>query len=67
MYIICLSVLENYEYVVHKLWWVQYLERKEQPQDGENCMATFTIKLSSPTDYGDQVNQMETGWAYITL
>ena len=54
MYIICLSGLENYEYAVHKLWWMQCLEeKKKQLQGGENCMTNFTIKLSSPNDYGE--------------
>jgi len=40
---------------------------KKQLQGGENCMTNFTIKLSSPDDYGEQVNQVETGRTHIAL
>jgi hypothetical protein len=68
MYITSLRGLENYEYAVHKLWWMQCLEEeKKQLQGGENCMTNFTIKLPSPNDYGEQVNQKEGGRTYIAL
>ena len=40
---------------------------KKQLQGGENCMTNFTIKLSSPDDYGEQINQVERGRTYIAL
>jgi len=42
-------------------------DKKKQLQGGENCMTNFTIKLSSPNDYGEQVNQVEGGGTYVFI
>jgi hypothetical protein len=46
---------------------VVFGRKKKQLQGGENCMTNFTIKLSSPNDNGEQVNQVERGRTYIAL